>query len=59
MVERMRDAGDAAAQKKEGLAICTEIIAKLKATEGIKGVHILSGGREAVVPELMTAAGLS
>jgi len=59
VVERMRDAGDAAAQKKEGLAICTEIIAKLKATEGIKGVHILSGGREAVVPELMTAAGLS
>ena len=59
IVERMKGAGDAAAQKAEGLAICTEIVAKLKATEGVKGVHILSGGREAVVPELMTAAGLS
>jgi methylenetetrahydrofolate reductase (NADPH) len=59
VVERMRGAGDATAQKKEGLAICTEIIAKLKAAEGVKGIHILSGGREAIVPELMAAAGLS
>ena len=59
VVERMKGAGDAAAQKKEGLAICVEIIGKLKGTEGIKGIHILSGGREAVVPELRTAAGLS
>ena len=36
-----------------------ETIAKLKDIAGIKGVHILSGGKEAVVPELMTAAGLS
>ena len=59
VVERMEAAGDVDAQKKEGLAICAEIIAKLKTTEGVKGVHILSGGREAAVPELLTAAGLS
>jgi len=59
VVERMKGAGDAAAQKKEGLAICAEVIAKLKNTKGIKGIHILSGGKEAVVPELLSAAGLS
>ncbi len=59
IVERMKKAGDAAAQKKEGLAICTEIIAKVKDLKGIKGIHILSGGKESVVPELMASAGLS
>ena len=59
VIERLKGAGDAAAQKKEGLAIAVEITKQLKATDGIKGIHILSGGREAVVPELMAAAGLS
>jgi methylenetetrahydrofolate reductase (NADPH) len=59
VIERLKAAGDTAAQKAEGLALCAEIIAKLKDTEGIKGIHILSGGKEAVVPELIAAAGLS
>ncbi len=59
VIERMKAAGDAPARKKEGLAICTEIIAKIKGTDGVKGIHILSGGKEAIVPELIAAAGLS
>jgi methylenetetrahydrofolate reductase (NADPH) len=58
VIERLKKAGDAAAQKKEGLAICVETIKQLKALEGLRGIHILSGGREAVVPELIAAAGL-
>jgi methylenetetrahydrofolate reductase (NADPH) len=58
VIERLKKAGDAAAQKKEGLAICVETIKQLKALEGLRGIHILSGGREAVVPELVVAAGL-
>ncbi len=58
IVERLRAAGDADAQKKEGIAICTEFIQKIKALDGVKGIHVLSGGKEAIVPELITAAGL-
>jgi methylenetetrahydrofolate reductase (NADPH) len=58
IIERLKAAGHAEAQKKAGVAICVEIIQKLKALDGIKGIHILSGGKEAVVPELMAAAGL-
>jgi methylenetetrahydrofolate reductase (NADPH) len=58
VVERLRAAGDEAAQKKEGLAICLEIIKRIRTIEGLRGIHILSGGREEMVPELISAAGL-
>jgi methylenetetrahydrofolate reductase (NADPH) len=44
---------------KEGRAICVETIKKLKSMDGVRGIHILSGGKEAMVPELLAAAGLS
>jgi len=44
---------------KIGRAMCVETIKKLKTMEGVRGIHILSGGKEAVVPELLAAAGLS
>ena len=58
VIERLKKAGDNGAQKKEGLAICVETIKQLKALEGLRGILILSGGRETVVPELIAAAGL-
>ena len=58
VVDRLRRAGDPAAQRKEGLAICKEIIGKVRGMKGVAGIHILSGGHEAVVPELLSAAGL-
>jgi methylenetetrahydrofolate reductase (NADPH) len=58
VIERLKKAGDAGAQKKEGLAICVETIKQLKGLEGLRGIHILSGGKEAVVPEIVAAAGL-
>ena len=58
MVERLKEAGSDEAQKKEGLAICIEIIKKLKEMNGLRGIHILSGGKEKVVPEILAASGL-
>jgi methylenetetrahydrofolate reductase (NADPH) len=58
IIERIRAAGDLNAQKKEGLAICVEIIGKVKNIKGLRGVHIFSGGNEAIVPEIMAAANL-
>jgi len=58
VIDRLKKAGDNGAQKKEGLAICVETIKQLKALEGLRGIHIFSGGREALVPEIIAAAGL-
>jgi len=58
VIERLKKAGDAGAQKKEGIAICVETIKQLKGLEGLRGIHIFSGGREASVPEILAAAGL-
>jgi hypothetical protein len=55
VLSRIKAAGDLEAQKKEGLKIATEIIKKLKAMPGLRGVHILSGGNETIVPDLLTA----
>jgi 5,10-methylenetetrahydrofolate reductase len=56
IVARLQKAGDAAAQRQEGIKIAAEIIKQLKGTPGLKGVHILSGGNESAVPELLSAA---
>ena len=58
VINRLKAVGQNGAQKKEGLAICVEIIKKLKGMAGLRGIHILSGGREGVVPEILSAAGL-
>jgi len=55
IIERLEKAPD---QKKEGLAIAAGIIKELKGLPGLRGVHILSGGNEAVVPDLLSAAGI-
>lgn len=58
VVDRLKAAGRQDAQKKEGLAICAQTIKKIKEMDGLRGIHILSGGKEAVVPELLAASGL-
>jgi methylenetetrahydrofolate reductase (NADPH) len=58
LIERLKAAGSEEAQKKEGLAICSETIKKIKNMNGIRGIHILSGGKEAIVPELLAVSGL-
>jgi methylenetetrahydrofolate reductase (NADPH) len=43
---------------KIGRAMCVETIRKLKTMKGVRGIHILSAGKEAEVPELLASAGL-
>ena len=59
VIERLKSAGDKDAQKKEGLAICVEIINKLKNMNGLRGIHLLSGGKEETLPAILSASGLS
>jgi methylenetetrahydrofolate reductase (NADPH) len=53
IVKRLKSAGDAEDQKKEGMKIAAEIINELKGLSGLKGVHILSGGNESSIRELL------
>lgn len=58
IIARLKKAGDKNSQKKEGLNICVEIINKLKKMDVLRGIHIISGGKEEIVPQIVSAAGL-
>jgi methylenetetrahydrofolate reductase (NADPH) len=58
VLARIQVAGDEQEQKKEGLTICSEIIKNIKNIPGLRGIHILSGGNEEVVPQIITGAEL-
>jgi len=55
IINRLTAAGDAGAQAGEGVKIAAEIIKKLKGLPGLKGIHILSGGNESIINELLAA----
>jgi methylenetetrahydrofolate reductase (NADPH) len=56
VVARLGKTSDAA---KEGLSMAAGIAAQLKTVSGVRGIHILSGGCEAVAGEVIEAAGLA
>ncbi len=56
IVARLTASSDPA---KEGLAMAVEIAVRLKTVPGVRGIHILSGGSEAVAGEVIQAAGLA
>jgi methylenetetrahydrofolate reductase (NADPH) len=58
VIERLNSSGDEEAQRKEGISICVEVIKEIKGLDGVKGIHILSGGRETSVPEVIAKSGL-
>jgi hypothetical protein len=48
----------ASVQPNEGVAIAAEMAAKLKSIPGVRGIHILSGGCEALAASVIQEAGL-
>lgn len=57
-IKRMKEAGDLEAQRKMGIAICVETIGKIKSMKGLSGIHIIAGGRENIISEIIADAGL-
>jgi methylenetetrahydrofolate reductase (NADPH) len=55
VVSRMAGAANAV---KEGIAIAAEVVRKVKAIPGVRGIHILSGGAEAIAA-IVEEAGLA
>ena len=58
-IKRIKDAGNVEAQRKMGISICVETIGKIKEMKGLSGIHIISGGKEDVVKEVIAEAGLT
>jgi methylenetetrahydrofolate reductase (NADPH) len=56
VIARLAKASDPA---KEGVAIAVEMAQKLKAMPGVRGIHILSGGCEALAAQVLDQAGLA
>jgi methylenetetrahydrofolate reductase (NADPH) len=56
LLKRMEAAGDGA--KEEGVAIALELIEAIKDKQGVNGIHLMAVGWEAIVPRIITEAGL-
>ena len=56
VLTRLRESSDPV---REGIAICAEIAARVKEIEGVRGIHILSGGSGEAAAEVIEQAGLS
>ncbi len=56
VVTKLSEASDAA---KEGLAMAAALAAQIKAIPGVRGIHILCGGFEALAGEVISAAQLA
>ncbi len=56
ILERMEKAGESAPE--EGVQISLEIIEKLKHKQGVRGIHIMTLGWEAIVERLVKESGL-
>jgi len=55
LVKRMEGAED---KEEEGIAMCVEIIERVRAIEGVRGVHIMPPMWEKVIPAIVSRAGL-
>ena len=58
VMEKLEAAGDNGAQEALGVKMCAEIAGVLKGMDGVRGIHILSGGKERLIAELCAAAAL-
>jgi methylenetetrahydrofolate reductase (NADPH) len=58
IVKRMTEIEDTDAQQEMGVEIALELLAKLKDTPGLSGVHIMAIHWEAIIPRLVEEAGL-
>lgn len=56
IIERLEKAGEGSAE--EGVQISLELIEKIKAMQGIHGIHLMTIGWEEIVPRIVTEAGL-
>lgn len=57
-IKRIKDAGDIEEQRKMGISLCVETIGKIREMKGLSGIHIISGGKEEMISEIISEARL-
>lgn len=58
IMKRMEAAQEKGNEQEEGFKIALELIEKIKAKQGVHGVHIMAVGWEEIVPRIVAEAGL-
>lgn len=58
LLKRMKDAEEAGNASEEGVQIALELIEKVKKLKGVNGIHLMAVGWEAIVPRMVTEAGI-
>ena len=58
IIERLRKVRNKEEAAEEGIKIAVETINQLKQIEGVAGVHIMTLGREEIIPKICSAASL-
>ena len=56
LTARLRESSD---PTREGIKVCADIAVQVKAIEGVRGIHILSGGSDGAMADVIQQAGLS
>ena len=56
MIERLRTPANGSGA---GVALCAEIIAAIRKVSGVRGLHLMTGGSEALASQIMSAAQLA
>jgi methylenetetrahydrofolate reductase (NADPH) len=56
LIKRLENAGDGV--EEEGVQIALELIEKVKAKQGVNGIHLMAVGWEEIVPRIVREAGL-
>lgn len=56
MIERLSKPSNGS---NPGVSIAAELIAKIKGVPGVRGIHLLTGGAEALTSQLISSAGLA
>ncbi len=58
VLKRMENAKDKGNEQEEGVQIALELIEKIKAKQGVHGIHIMAVGWDEIVPRVVKEAGL-
>lgn len=58
IMKRMEAAQEKGNEQEEGFKIALELVEKIKAKQGVHGVHIMAVGWEEIVPRIVVEAGL-
>ena len=58
ILSRMEAAKEKGNEQEEGVQIALELVEKIKAKQGVHGIHLMAVGWEEIVPRIVMEAGL-